>query len=308
MIKTFIRSYFLFFAALVILVGCAAGTKELREPPQLMKRADRAAITGMDAYASGDYAEALASFTEALRVDRSIDDRAAETMDLINIARVLLVLGEHDDAVKRLEEAVTVATAADDTAGLVSALSTLAKAAYIAGDNQRALKYLERSFLIGGVKGAETGAILNLQALVYMDGNRISEARKIFVSALDFNKRRGDALETANSYRGLAKVSLHRGDVATALYNYMAAYELDRALADPARISADLNSMGKLHVMDGRLKEAVFLFERSYMVNLNSGRLAEARADIESLLEAYRELGDEPKVLYWDKMLHKDGN
>ena len=229
-------------------------------------------------------------------------------MDLINIARVLIVLAEHDAAEKRLHEAVTVATAADDTAGLVSALSTLAKAAYITGDNPGALKYLERSFLIGGVKGAETGAILNLQALVYMDGDRISEARKIFASALDFNKRRGDPLETANSYRGLAKVSLAKGDTASALYNYMAAYELDRALADPARISADLNSMAGLHVMEGRLKEAVFLFERSYMVNLNSGRLGEARADIESLLKAYRKLGDESKVEYWDELLNNNGD
>ena len=63
--------------------------------------------------------------------------------------------------------------------------------------------------------------------------------------------------------------------------------------------------MAGLHVMEGRLKEAAFLFERSYMVNLNSGRLGEARADIESLLKLYRALGDEPKVDYWDELLNK---
>ena len=67
MTRYFARPYLFLFAALIILVGCAAGPKEFGEAPQPVKRADRAALTGMDAYASGDYADALASFTEALR-------------------------------------------------------------------------------------------------------------------------------------------------------------------------------------------------------------------------------------------------
>ena len=304
--RRFIRLRWIFFAALLMLAGCAAGTKGVGEPPHLMKRADRAAFAGVEAYAGGDYTDALASFNEALGIDRSLDDRSAETMDLINIGRVLIVLGDYDGAVAALNEAVRVATAADDEVGLVSALATLAKAAYITGDRSAALKHLERSFLIGGVKGAETGAILNLQGLIYMDAESISEAKKIFHSALDLNKRRSDDLETANSYRGLAKLSLAEDDPASALYHYMAAYELDRVLGDPARIAFDLNSMASLHLKEGRLKEAAFLFERSYLVNLNSGRPGRARTDIDSLLRIYRRLGDERKVLYWDGLLHKD--
>jgi tetratricopeptide (TPR) repeat protein len=304
--RRFISLRWILFAALLMLVGCAAGTKGVPEPPHLMKRADRAALAGWEAYASGDYTDALASFTEALRIDRSLDDRSAEIMDLVNIGRVLIVLGDYDGAVAGLNEAVSVATAADDDVGLVSALATLAKAAYITGDRSGALKHLERSLLIGGVKGAETGAILNLQGLIYMDAGSIPEAKKIFHSALKLNKRRGDALETANSHRGLAKLSLTRDDPASALYHYMAAYKLDRALGDPARIAFDLDSLAGVHLKEGRLKEAAFIFERSYLVNLNSGRLGPARSDIDSLLRIYRKLGDERRVLYWDGLGHKD--
>ncbi len=306
MTRRLARAHSLLFAALIMLVGCAAGSKGVGEPPHLMKRADRAALAGVEAYAGGDYTDALASFTEALRIDRSLDDRSAEIMDLVNIGRVLIVIGDYDGAIANLNEAVSVATATDDAAGLVSALSTLAKAAYITGDGPTALKYLERSLLIGGLKGAETGAILNLQALIYMNDENIGEARKIFHSALKLNKRRGDDLETANSYRGMAKLSLAEDDPASALYHYMAAYELDRTTGDPARIAFDLNSIAALHLKGGRLKEAAFLFERSYLVNLNSGQAGRARADIDSLLRIYRKLGDEPKVLYWDGLLTID--
>ena len=268
-----------------------------------MKRADRAAFTGMKAYADGDYDDALASFNEALRVDRSLDDRSAEIMDLVNIGRVSIVIGDYDGAIASLNEAVGAAAVYDDAAGLASALATLAKAVYITGDGPGALKHLERSLLIGGLKAPETGAILNLQGLIYLDAGNISEAGKILASALKLNKRRHDYLETANSYRGLAKLSLARNDLASARYNYKAAYESDRGLGDPARIAFDLNSMAWLYMKEGGMKEAAFLFERSYMVNLNSSRPGRARVDIENLLKVYRKLGDKSKVLYWDGLL-----
>ncbi len=289
----------LLLSAVSLVPGCAARTKGGDESPYLLEMAAKAGSQGGEAYARGDFKVALDRFKTALKIDRSIDNRSAEIMDLVNIGRVLIVLGDYDGAAVYLNDAVSMAVQTNDAANLGSALSTLAKAAYMTGDVQAALNHLERALSVKGGERKETGAILNLKGLIYMDAGRADEASVIFKKALALNKRRKDDLERANSYRGLAEISRINGDLDTALERYRAAYEIDRGLGDPGKIALDLNSMASLHLKQGRLEEAAFLFERSYAVNLNSGRTTRALANLDSVISAYQALGDEQKALYY---------
>lgn len=284
-------------SAVSLAAGCAARTKGLDEGPYLLKMAAKAGVKGGEAYARGDFKEALDRFKIALKIDRSVDNRSAELMDLINIGRVLIVLGDYGGAEAYLNDAVSVAAQTNDAPKLSAALSTLAKAAYMSGRVEAALEYLERALSVGAGPRVETGAILNLKGLIYLDAGRAEEAAVIFKKALALNRKRKDDLEIANSYRGLAEISRINGHPGTALERYRAAYEIDRSLGDPGKIALDLDSMASLHLEQGRLEEAAFLFERSYSVNMNSGRTAGALANLESVISVYQELGEERKAL-----------
>ncbi len=305
---TWIRRCFkvaLLLSAVSLALGCAARTKGRDEGPYLPKMAAKAGVKGGDAYARGDFKEALDRFKTALKIDRSVDNRSAELIDLINIGRVLIVLGDYDGAAVYLNDAVSVAAATNDASNLSSALSTLAKAAYMTGRVEAALEHLERALSVEAGEGVETGAILNLKGLIYVDAGRADEASAIFKKALQLNKRRRDDLEIANSYRGLAETSRINGRLDTALERYRAAYEIDRSIGDPRKIALDLNSMASLHLKQGRLEEAAFLFERSYAVNLNSGRTTRALVDLDSVISVYQDLGDEQKALYYIEIRRK---
>lgn len=298
------RRYLSALLLAIFVAGCSgAPVKDQR--PYIMTMADEASSSGAAAYTGGDFVKAAARFAESLRMNRSIDNRAGELVDLINIGRVAVELGDQKSAIATLEDALRLASSLNDEAALSEGHATLAKAHHLAGDSPSALDHIEQSIAIGGRLGRRSGAVLNLKGLIYLSSGRRAEAGLILAEALKLNTDANDTLQAANSLRALAEFEMGSGNHKEAYAYLYRAYEADRSAASSGRIALDLEMMADLRVVEGRRLDGAFLYERSYLVSLSSGQTSEALSRIEKLIRTYRDLGEEEKARFY--MAIRDG-
>ncbi|MBE9527902.1 MAG: tetratricopeptide repeat protein [Proteobacteria bacterium] len=283
--------------------GCASRQSGLEEEGSYLHvRAEEARAVGVEAYTKGNYSSALQSFDSALKIDRAVDDRAKEVVDLINIARVSIAIGDMEAAEAYLDDAVNVSLEANLIESLGSAYATLAKVEYLTGRHDSALAHIEESIEADRGHGIQSGAALNLMGAILAEGGRFTEAKSVLARALKLNKVNKDGLELANSYRSLGLLHNLMKSHDKAIEQYRHAYDLDTRAGNSAKIAVDLSSMAALHHKLGRLNKAAYLLERSYIVNLNGGRTIDALGNLTFLIETYSKLGKTDKVHYFARI------
>lgn len=280
--------------AVCVASGCSARKVTALSHAEVM--AMEASAEGTEAYLRGDPRAALVHFRESLRMNRGIDNRVGETRDLINIGRTLTMLGDYRGAVAVIDEAEVLAISSGHEETLSDAYLTSAKAMYMAGDAREAVEDLDKAVSIRKKLGLGMGSALNLKGVILMKAGRPEDAAVILKKALSANKKRGDVLETANSYRALAELSEKGYYPGPAMMLYEAAYEIDKAAGDSRKIALDLGGMAGLRLKEKNLKEAAFLYERAYVVSVNGGLAGQALDALSRIISTYREMGEEEKA------------
>lgn len=262
-----------FILCAVFLAGCA-GTPV--ERPHSVVKAASAGNAGVDAFKSGDYQRALDKFKESLRLDRATDNREAVLLDLLNIARTLVAVGEPKAAPAYLDEAAELAVVLGNDKMLTEAYATNAKVELVLDNPLDALVLIEKALAIDAKTGYKSGARLNLKALIYMGTSRAAEADVLLKEALKHNRSSDDKVEAANSLRLLGEVMTMRGEYKQAAQYYGAALAIDRAGADTLKLIADMERMAEVQSKLGRHDEAVLLLERLFRMYEDMGMKMDA--------------------------------
>lgn len=292
------RKIFAILIFSVTLSGCAG--KAVSDRPYMETKAIEAGHAGAEAFGNGDYRRALERFLESLRINRSVDNRRGEVMDLVNIGKVFIAMGHYKNAQDYLNDSLRLGVDLKDDILLSEAYGTLAKADYLSGDGASALDHIEESINIDGKDRVISGAKLNLKALIFIEAKRLDDASATLKTAFEVNRE--DDRELANSYRASGELNSARDDRAGAIEAFRKAYDMDKKLGDSVKIAADLESMAELNLKAGDFKEASFLFERAYIVSLNSGRAKDALGSIDKLIYTYKEMGNAEKASYYLRM------
>lgn len=288
-------------AALLVFTGCASAEKKKESVAQA--RGGDMRMAGLTAYSAGDYARAQTFFLESLRLDRSIDNRQAELVDLVNLARLSIAAGNYAGVRTWLADAVSLATAIGDENGLLEAYATLARVDYLSGSPDSALKHIDAALAIDTAHGVRNGARLNLRAQILVAAGDYEKAAPILKEALRLNLDAGDELETANSYRVFAEAGLAQGKDDMALEYYKKAYEAGREAGNSARLARDLLAISALEIRTGRRADAQFTLNRLYAVASASGMIEEASAALDRLIFINEAAGDAEQAAFYRNML-----
>lgn len=249
----------------VLGAGCAAPPQPALAPAQ--ERLAEAGARGAALARAGDDATAALAFQEALRVARTIEDADAIAVQAINLSIVYQRLGHHaaarsalgvvlDDERRRFPEPRVA------QARLRLAILDLAQgdAPAAAGHAARAREQCER---IGCAHGA---AILNVQAAAALQAGDAQEALAHALAAERTARGRADRAETANALRNAGRARAALGEAASAIGALEQALEIDRALADPRKILADLEELARVSAIQGNAQAARHYAERALAI------------------------------------------
>jgi len=245
---------------------------------------------GNSAFKRGNYREALTLYNEALRYNRSIEDRDGIAINMINLAATYRKLEGYESAHEHADAILS-------SSGIEFAALHLAEASYI-----KALLYADRREFESAVASIENGMqfcskagcdsegrFYNLLARIAAQKGEPEKALVYAKRGLVLSRRHDDLREVANALRLVAdtkrEMKLYGGT--GKLYEEALATDKELGLAD--KIAADLRGLGHLFFEQDRFEDALRYFNRALSVSENTETDEEGIALASELIEKCRE-------------------
>ena len=125
--------------------------------------------------------------------------------------------------------------------------------------------------------------ILNVRAQIALETNKSREAAGFAQAAVERARSRNDRAETANALRNLGRARVYLAEYAPAIEALKQALAIDRELADPRKILADLTELSRASDAAGDKQAADEYRDRAIAVGraLGDGR---SMSEIEALV------------------------
>ena len=269
---------------------CAAGCAAT--PGRAMSQARLQAIgynqRGVEEQAAGNQDAALAEFSEALRLQSSIENEQGMAVALINIARTQRLKGELPLARAAIDRAATLLP---ESSVLAPELYfETAKIVLAQGDLDAAKDWAMKG--AAAEQKGDLGRRVNLVGSILLKQDRKAEALTQAGIALQANREAGSTAEEANSLRLLGEIHLALGGNEEALASFNGALLLDKDLGLGRKVAADLRGIAGASMKKGDLAGAIGFYRRSLEVSRNLGELDLAAKDMATLSDLYRKNGD----------------
>ena len=161
------------------------------------------------------YADATSFYQQSLEFARAHRDAFLESTALLNLGDEFLSQDHYDEAIDFSESSVRIAASQKARVVELAAQENIGWARYRLGDSEGALAI----FLDAEKEASEhrdfsdqENVLTNL-GYIYMDQERLEEARTSFLQALDLAKKIDRKADIYNALRVLARVSLQSGDL-----------------------------------------------------------------------------------------------
>jgi tetratricopeptide (TPR) repeat protein len=255
--------------AWLIAVGCASNSPSVSRPdPSAVRVSDRAAA----AFDKGDMETALHEYQRALQLSRATGEVDGIARLLTNLAIVQRALGDRERAHAYLAEVLhspklSFTDAQRARAALLEAMLRVEE-----GDLARGEEWVTSGLsLCRRSNCGLTGKFGNLQARIALARGDPQRAIAAATEGLEASKKQNDALEEANSLRLAADARALLADYDAARALYESAYRLDERLGHRTKAAAELRGIGRTHLGQGRLTEALDCYRRALALSESDG-------------------------------------
>lgn len=261
----------------MLLCGCVATQQN---KPALIRQAEKLNVSGMTATEQRRYPVAETDFANAYKTYSRVEDYRGMVTVLINSSRMYRRQGVPDKAALMADTAARLTEYVPELRS--EAWFEMAKTCLLQGDSDGALIWAEKALTL-----AEDGnrtQILSILADIHLKKGALQKGAECAEEALKLARSSGDRHEEADALRILADIRLGRQEPAAAVEAYGAALVLDKELADPACIYADLKGLALATQQMGDTASAAGFLLRAADIAVAEGDLQRATADLENLL------------------------
>lgn len=252
-------------ALLLLLAGCGAPGPQ---PPAAQAHLEDASLRGASQARAGDHAGAARRYEEALRMARSLDDADSMAVNSINLSIVYQRLARDADARAVLAPILTDERRAFSDTRRLQAELRMAILSLAARDNPGAASWAKRAYgRCQALNCAQAPALLNVQAQAALESGQAAEASALAYAAVDRARQQDDRSETANALRLVGRAQHALGDAPAAVQALQQALDIDRELADPRKIMADLLELAHASLSAGNKQAARDYQERATAIS-----------------------------------------
>lgn len=283
------RSNFLLTAALLtfFLAGCAQTKIKL---PALLQQAEKHNLTGISAESKQKFIVAEDEFMEAYRLFSSVENYSGMVVTLINSSRLYRRAGETEKSAKVLNQAVKLIAQTPELESEVCFEKS--KLALQNGDIAGALPWAERGVNSAGDR--ERARMLNLTAAIHFQMGALHKAREAAEAALKSGKSSNDRREEANALRLLGEIAAQEKQHRDSSRLFESALAIDKELAVPVRVSADLTALSHAAEAQGEIVQAAEYLQRAVDAQIGDRNSKAAAGNLDKLIKLYELSGNNP--------------
>jgi len=268
---------------LALLAACAA---QPPEPPRTQQEAIALNQSARTAFESGDLTGARRLYEQSLAIDVSIEKADGVAMNALSLAQVCQMQGEPEAAQHYLDLVLNDSALAISRERKAEAAARKAQIALAANDTRAADQWADTGLGFCAGSCPVQSALLNLRARAALARNDSAGAIEWAVKAQSAAGDERGRAERANALRITAEARIEAGNQRAAIPSLNEALALDKTLALPRRIYADLMLLGRAHAGIGERDAARAYFLRALAV-------ASALKDAEGAREAQAALDKE---------------
>jgi tetratricopeptide (TPR) repeat protein len=220
-----------------------------------------------------DYAAAVPSLENALRLFRAFEDDRYTVFALCELARARSFQNELDRALDNAEEALSIAEAADDARAASAALDTLAMVVGFRGEEERAQGLSARSLELRRTLADPLliAGSANTLGLAAMRAGDLGTAKHAFEECLQLAQALGEKVFTAAALCALGEIALAKRIPDEAADRLLAAIRLYRDLEDDRDVAECLHALGGVAAIQGRAGDAAMLWGAADALRENAG-------------------------------------
>ncbi|MDH4259001.1 MAG: CHAT domain-containing protein [Gammaproteobacteria bacterium] len=218
---------------------------------------------------SGDPAQAMALFKQALDLRAKTGDKRSTAITLIEIASTLFDAAHYEEALAKYERARELAESAPNSAGVRAAAFTHLGSLYTAlGQYEKALQYQEKALQAYGDAGSpmqELASVYHNIGFVLAEKGLHRDAARAFERALALHGR-GQPLRRAKTLNSLGLTRVELKEVIEGLASLKESLRIFQDLNAAKYVAATLDSIGTAQRALGEFKEASIYYRRALFV------------------------------------------
>lgn len=251
----------------LFLAACAGTTR----PPALLSSAMENSDLAAEAFAAGRHQDALTAYTAALDAHRQVDNPSGILRNLLNLSIVSDAAGNSRQSREYLTAfdryAATLAGSSPRDLGKKETRVLLAEAAAFRARialNENRLDLAATELAHTAAAPLEVrGPIANLNARLAERNGDFPAMLRYAKAGISANRRAKDDAELADSHRLAARAQLAKSQPTHAETHFLEALELDRKLARPNCVQADLLGLAQTADLAGESSKALLFRQRA---------------------------------------------
>ena len=267
-------------------------------------------------YSEGNLPGAKQYYEQSLHLDQQFGDPSGLASDYGNLANTLGDLGDLAGSLKMQQQALAAFDQVGDRRGSASTMNNVGNVLAEMGDLIQAKSYYQKALALHRQTGYRSGEIYAIGALgdISMAQGDLSEARKQYEQAMALCKETHDQSFTAQLQVSLAALALAERRFADgeslarlAVLQFQKASSTDEEMWSQALLARNLLGAGDLQQAQSAVSKAMALSQQTAArsarfeatlaearVNAKSGKWAQAREELESMLGSARKFGYRP--------------
>lgn len=265
-------------AAVCALLAACAVTRPATPP--LVSKAERLNSRAVAAAEQGRFREAEAGFAEAYTLYGTVEDHAGMVTALVNSSRLYRSRGMTGRASAMAERAGEMVHHVPRLAAEVC--FERAKICLLQGDTACATEWSEQALQASGEESR--AMITGLRADIHLKRGEWQQCTELAREALALAGSAGDRHESADAHRIMGDCQLAGRQPRDACRSYGEALRLDKELAQPREVYADLKGLSACHAQQGDRGTAADYLLRAADIAIASGDTEVAAADLEGAL------------------------
>ena len=218
--------------------------------------------------ALSQYAQALASYEQALVMQREVGDRAGEGRTLINLGEAYQALSQYAQALASYEQALVMQREVGDRAGEGTTLTNLGGVYDALSQYAQALASYEQALVIQREVGdrAGEGATLSNLGGVYDALSQYAQALASYNQALVIRREVRDRAGEGTTLANLGAVYWAQSQYAQAITYYEQALAIQREVRDRAGEGTTLNNLGEAYRAQSQYAQAITYYEQALAI------------------------------------------
>jgi tetratricopeptide (TPR) repeat protein len=259
-------------AASLLALAAGCGSKPVAAPPQSQSQSQSRLADAEGRAAAlmraGDLDGAARQYDEAARLAASVENADAVAANSINQSIVYQWMGRDADARDALARVLDDPRRPFSERRRLQAELRRAIVELALQNPITAATYADRAAKRCADLSCEYGpTIMNVQAQIALETSQPASAEALAQKAADRARSRNDRAETANALRLLGKARRLQNNPAAAIAPLEQALAIDRDLADPRKILADLTELSLASSSSGNKEAARDYYERAVTVS-----------------------------------------